>query len=126
TRIEDVDLVGLDPAELRVPGFRLPTTVYGGMGFAPSEMNPVQRLLVPLMRGALTVRPRVKTRRCIGCGSCRDACPVGAVTLAPDGRRGERARIDDDKCIRCYCCHEMCPQGAIDLRRSLLHRLVKP
>jgi ferredoxin len=124
-RIEDVELIGLGREELRVHDFKLPATIYGGTGFAREDLNPLQRMMVPLFRSGLTVRPKVIARSCVGCRSCHEACPMGAIQMVAVNK-GEKAFIDDDRCIRCYCCHEMCPENAIALQRSLLHRLVNP
>jgi uncharacterized protein (DUF362 family)/Pyruvate/2-oxoacid:ferredoxin oxidoreductase delta subunit len=120
TRLEDVDLVGIDAAELRIPGYALPTTLAGGEGLA--SLSWWQRAVAPLFRDGLTVRPRVIEEKCIACGACRDICPQHTIAIVGNGRRS--ARIDDADCIRCYCCHETCPQDAIELRQSLLYRII--
>jgi len=47
---------------------------------------------------------------CIGCGSCVNTCPNGAM-LVVDGK----ARNDAAKCILCGYCAPVCPQFAIRL-----------
>ena len=45
---------------------------------------------------------------CIGCGSCREACPSGAVVF------GEKAvLIDREKCTGCLSCADACPATAM-------------
>jgi NAD-dependent dihydropyrimidine dehydrogenase PreA subunit len=51
---------------------------------------------------------QVNQELCAGCGSCIDACSVGAIHLVD-----YRAEIDDDLCIACEACLENCPNGAI-------------
>ena len=51
-------------------------------------------------------------KKCIGCGRCKESCPVDTIRMA-DGK----ARILPEKCIRCFCCQEMCPAGAVEIRR---------
>jgi uncharacterized protein (DUF362 family)/NAD-dependent dihydropyrimidine dehydrogenase PreA subunit len=120
TCIEDVDLIGIDGADLHIPDYALPTTLASGGGLA--NLSWWQKAAEPLFRAGLTVRPRIIEDRCIACGACRDICPQHVITIASNGRR--YAQIDDKGCIRCYCCHETCPQDAIELHRGLLYRIL--
>ncbi|MGI6605349.1 MAG: DUF362 domain-containing protein [bacterium] len=47
---------------------------------------------------------------CVGCGSCVDYCPVGAISLV-DGQ----AQIDQDECVECGVClrAQACPVEAL-------------
>ena len=47
--------------------------------------------------------------RCIGCGACREACPVQGAIL-PDGDR----RVNRQLCTDCGLCAEACPSGALE------------
>ena len=119
-RLEDVELIGLSPRELRVPKFKTPATYYGGDGLG--GMSWIQRHLVTWLKDGMAVKPKIDPSRCKACGVCVKACPMKAVSI--NGRK--HAVIRDDQCIRCYCCHEMCPEQAVKLQRGLLYRIIRP
>jgi uncharacterized protein (DUF362 family)/Pyruvate/2-oxoacid:ferredoxin oxidoreductase delta subunit len=121
TQIEEVDLVGIDVTDLRIPDYALPTTLSTGGGLA--NLSWWQKAAAPLFRAGLTVKPRVIEDRCIACGACRDICPMHTITIKSNGHH-RYAQIDDKGCIRCYCCHETCPQDAIELHQGLLYRVI--
>lgn len=110
-RIEDVQLIGADLAQMRVPDFKLPDTL------TREDHSGLLGLLLPLFKNVSTRRPHVDQTKCVACGQCFKACPVGAITM------DDVACINNSKCIRCYCCHEMCSEEAIDLQAGWLYRL---
>lgn len=48
--------------------------------------------------------------KCIGCHTCTGICPVGAISVAADGK----CAIDINKCISCGTCASICPVTAIE------------
>jgi len=50
----------------------------------------------------------IQNQKCIGCGACINACPVGAIQLV-----NGLAAIDQDKCQQCEVCLTVCPENAI-------------
>jgi ferredoxin len=118
-RVEDIEVIGVDLAEVKIPDFKRPQVAPGIFGLDPMPWH--QQILQPFFKNAYTVRPKVIWERCIACGTCIEGCPMEAVSFV-----NEKAFIDDDKCIRCYCCHELCPEEAIGLHSSWLYQLLKP
>ena len=58
------------------------------------------------------VSPKVKTKRCIGCGECVAHCAQSAIALVEVDDQ-KKALIDPEKCVGCGECLFRCPQGAI-------------
>jgi len=67
------------------------------------------------------LRPRVKKDLCIGCGTCEDHCPSGAVRLGKDGK----ASVAQKDCIGCGECTAVCPTQAIPVRWKTDERTVQ-
>lgn len=69
------------------------------------------------------VAPEVISKKCIGCGTCRDFCAHGAITLvdrpegvaAPSPKAVKIVSIDQKKCVGCAGCIHTCPQGALGI-----------
>ena len=57
-----------------------------------------------------TVAPKIKRKKCIGCGDCVDHCSQHAISLVD-----EKAVLDPKKCIGCGECILICPQRAVEV-----------
>jgi uncharacterized protein (DUF362 family)/NAD-dependent dihydropyrimidine dehydrogenase PreA subunit len=111
--LDQLELIGVDPPDLRISDYKLPSTV-------PVLSDRILGALYPIFRNGFSVFPRVIKSKCISCGTCRDACPMHVITVIDK----TPAQIDTKNCIRCYCCHEMCPHDAVELRSSRIYRLL--
>jgi len=57
------------------------------------------------------LNPKVKRRRCVGCGDCIDHCSQSAISL-----KENKAGIHAEKCIGCGECILICPEGAVQVQ----------
>lgn len=72
-----------------------------------------------------TLRPKIKQKRCIGCGDCLERCSQKAISMT-DGK----ASIDKEKCIGCGECIITCVNDAVKIQwnqsgRDFLERMVE-
>lgn len=58
-----------------------------------------------------TLCPKVKKKKCIGCGDCAAHCAHRAILI-----RDSKANIRPDRCVGCGECILICPESAIDVR----------
>jgi len=56
-----------------------------------------------------TMAVTIDKEKCTACGSCVDACPVGAIKME------DKATVDEEVCIDCGTCVDECPVEAISL-----------
>ena len=54
----------------------------------------------------------VDQTRCVACGVCETACPLGAVKV----RRGCYAAVEAERCVGCGKCAKLCPVGCIEVK----------
>lgn len=62
-----------------------------------------------------TISPKVKRKKCIGCGDCLAWCRGEAIEIRGKGP-GRKARINPETCIGCAECIPTCRQRAIEIQ----------
>lgn len=65
------------------------------------------KIYLTLKRRSFSMAYKI-TDTCVACGSCKDGCPVEAIS------EGDIYKIDADTCIDCGACADTCPTGAIE------------
>lgn len=110
TSKEEIDLRGADWNDLPVKGFKR----------ASGSIRMIPAFLRGMAHRFVTLSPRLAESACIGCGICRNVCPVDAISMSALNL----PVIDTSRCVGCLCCHEMCPTGAMEVVESLLSRLM--
>ena len=58
-----------------------------------------------------TVAPKVKRKKCVGCGECATHCSQSAIDMIE-----EKAVIDPERCIGCGECILVCPNEAVAIQ----------
>jgi len=64
-------------------------------------------------------QPVIDQDKCVQCGTCVDACPLGALSFVDD-----RLVLSSETCEGCGACGELCPEGAIASRVANLRQLL--
>jgi ferredoxin len=55
--------------------------------------------------------PEVDKKKCTGCGTCVDICPMEVFEM-----KNEKAVVSNDKCVGCNACAAQCPSEAIIIK----------
>ncbi len=65
-----------------------------------------------------TIGEVVKDGLCTGCGTCVGTCPVDAIEMVIEHKRGIYIpQLDEEKCNQCGLCFEVCPGHAVDFKQ---------
>ncbi len=115
-KLKDVEIIGAKLPDLVVKDYKKPTSYSEGTKF--TDLAPMQKLVEPLLKTGMSLKPVILKDKCIKCGVCIKACPVNAIKYY----KNKYAKINKQKCIRCYCCHEMCESNAVKLKKSIVYR----
>lgn len=99
--VEMLEVIG-DDYKKYVCRFKRPDSAAGGI------VKQIPSIFGGRVRDALERKPVIKKSLCVGCGICKNNCPVDAITI-----KDKKAKIDKTKCIKCYCCQEFCPKLAV-------------
>lgn len=51
----------------------------------------------------------ISFKECVGCGACKDACKLGAISFLPQNGGFTYPKLDVDKCVKCGKCLAVCP-----------------
>ncbi len=76
-------------------------------------------LLGKIVQKAIRSVPKVNKDLCIGCGKCKEVCPMKTIDI-----KDKKAVIHHKSCITCFCCQEFCPKGAIKVKRTFIAKLL--
>ncbi len=57
--------------------------------------------------------PKIDEEKCLGCGSCAESCPIGALELDDRGGYDKKSKVYEQNCMACHTCEGKCPTHAI-------------
>ena len=65
---------------------------------------------------------QVDQEKCVGCGTCEEKCPIGAIAVGAENK----AEVNAERCIGCGVCAHFCPEGAISLKEGQRRIYIPP
>ncbi len=99
--------------------YKMKTCLKCGNPFAPvphlDKLSKQFRALPQFFNLCPSCREYIKVDKdkCLGCGSCMENCPVGALELDDKGGYDKHAQVYPQNCMACHTCEIYCPVGAI-------------
>lgn len=120
----------LEPNVRLRPGSFLPRGIFVcGSAHYPASANEsvfqgyraAARALRHLSAGTLASQgpgTQVRETLCVGCGTCVESCPFGAISMVPGGGMLSVSSIDASLCKGCGNCTVVCPAKAIVMETS--------
>lgn len=88
--------------------------------FKGNSDSVLKNIFGAIAKKALSSRPELNKKLCVGCNMCGKICPAKAISI-----KGGKALIEREKCIRCFCCQEFCPKGAMKVKRTSIAKLLQ-
>ena len=88
--------------------------------FEPKGMGIFGKGISSFIKIAISSRPKLKKKECVGCRVCENICPAKAIVM-----KNGKAKINRKECISCFCCQEFCPKGAMKSKRPFLARILE-
>jgi coenzyme F420 hydrogenase subunit beta len=65
-----------------------------------------------------TISKIVENGLCTGCGTCAGICPVDAIEMVIEHKKGIYIpQLDEEKCNQCGLCFDVCPGHSVDFRK---------
>ena len=110
--LDNIEVIGSTIDMVKIYDF-IPPSDTGGL------FNKIPGFIKKAAINIVAAYPEI-TKECVGCGICREHCPVSAIRI-----ENSVACIDYNRCIRCYCCHEFCPHSAVKVKKGYLARLLR-
>jgi NAD-dependent dihydropyrimidine dehydrogenase PreA subunit len=67
------------------------------------------------MDAEIGFRVKVDLKKCTGCGTCLDICPLEVYALVKIGGKQKASPVNQIDCIGCRNCEIACPEDAIQI-----------